>query len=249
MSPEHGEMEDQMRPMMQAAVVATVILLNVGCGDSEYGNVLVEYKIGSGTLNCDAAGIDSISVRLENSEREEPIEQEVACDDSGQLLIQEIPSDVYNMSLEGHDQEGFTNFLGDLENFTVAPDETNVTPTITISEIRSAEIYLMWEFERGMCTSNHVGMIHIQLWEDSVVNVYDEKVDCILEEVKIMNLGKRKYDLQVRALDMDSTNSSRPEYNYYFNKNEIDLLDDPRQKISLTFLPCQGTNDPECVQL
>ena len=203
---------------LAAVLVAVLALPGSGCGDADFGDLLVKYRIGSGAQGCDDVGVQVIRVTLANSERAPIVEEAVCSDTRPEVLLRQVPADVYTVSIEGIDGNEVSTFSGSQENVRVVADSINETREIAMN-VTPPGLRLIWGFSDGMmCGLHNVEELHVVLYRDSISLEYDEMIDCTSGITEIEELLPGVYDLRVRAVDGTSG-----DYTFEYDRDGIEL--------------------------
>lgn len=206
-----------MRVSLRPALVAVLVVVSAGCGDAALGDLLVHYQLGSGTLTCQSRGVQVIRVTLANSEREPLVEEAVCSDASRQVLIRQVPADVYTVTVEGIVAAETIAYRGELGNVRVAADTVTETRDIALQAVPPG-LRVVWSFaEPGMCATHGVSQVQVVAWLGSEIREVDEVFDCN-SGVAQMELRAGSYDLRVRGIDSTTQN-----YTYGWDRNGIEL--------------------------
>jgi hypothetical protein len=210
-----------MRVSALPALLGLAFLGSAGCDDGSLGDLLVHYQLGSGgpAETCAAFAVQGIRVTVDNSERE-PLVEEALCNDARpEVLIRQLPADVYTVTVEGIDAEGNVAYRGEQADVRVTSDTVTETRNIAIAVLPPG-LRLIWGFSDGMmCAPHNVTEVQVVAWLGGNARAYDEVHDCATGLVEI-ELMPGTYDLRVRAIDEASQD-------YAFAWDREDLVLEP----------------------
>ncbi len=227
----------------------TLVLPFAACDDDPLptGNLVVEYRIGSGSKTCDDVGIDQVRVYVVNSldDLSSPEARGFTnCDPEDQTVeIEGIDQGDYFIRVEGLDEDGNLIYEGQTnDRERIQGNEDNTVSIRLIEILPSLEIWFDFP-EAGPCSRFEVETIVVVVYEDGSTPIFDNSGDppaCedqINESLEIPDLDtSATYDIRIRGVNADG------DYVYEYNVDDIELGPGEEREISAVFEAC----DPEC---
>jgi hypothetical protein len=211
--------------MRTALLTATVVslILGSGCADP-VGDLAVGYQVSAGAETCADLGIVSVEVILEAPDQD-PISSTTSCvGASGQVSFNDVPVNVYTITVNGLDASGFVIYTGSRTGVSVSEGVQNTADGIGLS-VTPPTLSLEWGFTNGgMCTSASVNVdeIDVRLWIRGA-GMFGETytVGCQDLQPFIIDDGLMPGDYDVQARGRDAGTGL---YTYQFNS--VDILPD-----------------------
>jgi len=229
------------RAWLAACAVALISLL-VACDDNttaQVGDLHVTYRVGSGTQNCEEAGISFVRVYVSISETEDLVDQIFPCDPEDQSVIfNDVEAGDYTVRVEGLDGDNNAIYQGENTDVTVEANQTNEPDPVRLSQILPS-IELFFDFvETGNCDSFGVVELVVLLYRDGVTPVHDQAYDCatqLNESLVISDLSATStYDLRVRGTNENG------EYTHEYNQDGIEVQPGPPLVLEAAMEACSG---------
>jgi hypothetical protein len=225
-------------------VIVAFASLAAGCDDGTsvqaVGDLQVTYRVGSGSSNCEEAGISFLRVYIAISETEDLLDQTFACQPGAQVVtFNAVDVGTYTIRAEGLDSGNNVIYGGQATTpVTVVEDQTNGPVSVILDQIRPAMEIFFGFSDVGGCTRFGVVGIVVRVYENGASLVHDQTYDCAVqlnESLLIPNLSETStFDLRVRG-----TNEFG-EGTYQFNRDAIAVLPGTPTPISAELLPCAG---------
>lgn len=229
-------------------VISLLIICSyiMGCngGAGATGTLIVRYRIGSGSKNCEEVKIESFRLYL-YSGNAISLEHPFDCVPNNQeIILRDIPEGEYSIRIEGINKDGDITYEGSLERIEVIGNIDNGPYTVILEQV-DPSIQIWVDFEgTGGCGRFGVKNIKVVLYYEGVNRVYDQTFNCeevfntgILIEDRII---AGKYDLRIRGVD------SSGKYTYYYDKDDIKVEAGSRKIIEaiLKSCPTSGCEEP-----
>lgn len=233
-----------MRGKFFSILLSLVIILPLyGCDDDEVqlGDLLVEYRVGSGSTDCEEEDISFLRVYLMTSETTVYEEETFTCNaDSETVLIEDVEVGSYTIRIEGLDSDNNIIFTGELaREVEVEANQTNEAGPVILSQIPPS-ILLWFDFEEaGTCSRFEVEEIVVVLYRDRTSPVYDETFACsdalaFPDGLLIEDLSDAsEYDLRVRG-----TNDNG-EYTFFYDEDGITVAAGVPEEIAAELSACE----------
>lgn len=236
-----------MKRTLIALVAVTMIPLTISCDDEtpapQLGDLIVAFRVGSGSQTCEDVGITDVRVYVNISATEELIDETVACDPANQTVtFNDVQAGTYTIRVEGLDDNNNPIYAGELAApFTVVANQTNETGVVVLNQLRPAmEIFFGFE-DVGGCDRFGVVDLVVVIYENGSSIIHDESYPCatqITSSLLIENLSATsQYDLRVRG-----TNDNG-EYTYEYNRDAIAVAPGLPTEVSAVLSPCTGLCD------
>ncbi len=230
-----------MRGNILSIALSLLILAPLtGCSEDEtqYGDLLVEYRVGSGSTDCEAEGIEFLRVYIMASETTVFLEETFTCDaDSETVLFEDVEVGTYTIRVEGLDGDNNIIFTGDLtREVEVEANQTNEAGPVVLSQIRPS-ILLWFDFdEAGNCARFEVEEVEVVLYRDATDPIFREVFECserLADSLLIEDLSDDStYDLRVRGTNDNS------EYTYAYDEDDIEVSMGAPEEITAELSAC-----------
>jgi len=232
------------RKTMMALSVPVLLFALVACDDdgpaAQFGDLHVEYQVGSGRDTCDAVGIEFVRIYVMVSEDEELLDEMFACEPTNQsVTLPDVPVGTYSIRVDGlnGDNEviyrGFSS--GEVE---IEANMTNGPISVSLDQLRPSILLWVGFAEPGGCSRAEVTEVVVRLWENGSSLVFDETYGCeerLTDALVIEDLSDSStYDLRVRGVNEND------EYTYEYNEDSIAVAPGPPSEISAELVMCAG---------
>lgn len=228
---------------MRAIILPVLMALVLGCGDDatvRTGDLHVRYRIGSGSVNCSEAMINSLRVRLSTPKGAEVLNNTVTCDPDNQLIVlQDLDEGSYDVKLEGLSSASTVIYTGQTDEVVdVIGDQTNGPVTIVLTQVQPSLLLWVDFIEAGNCLKFEVEGIRVVLYKNGSSPEYDETFDCtarLADSLLIEGLSDTAYyDLRVRGTNANG------EFTYEYNEDGITpMAGTPTERVVLLH-SCSG---------
>ena len=223
---------------------AAVLTLSLAVCDDEVppgtGDLHVEFRVGSGSQNCDEANINFIRVDVMASETNSIAEMTVACDpDDQSVIFEDIEEGTYDLRVQGLNGDNALIFNGTSSApVEVVPDQTNGPVTVVIEQLRPSLLVWFGFAEVGGCERFEVMDIAVLVYEDGSSVIYNELFDCserMEDGLLIEDLSESAtYDIRIRGTNENG------EYTFEFNTDEETVTAGPPTEILAELIDCGG---------
>lgn len=235
-----------MKALMTKMTVWVVFLGVIsGCGEEEvtnYGDLHVEFRVGSGSQTCEDAGIAFIRVDVYSGET--PIADEtIVCDPAGQWVIfTDIVVGSYTVAVSGLNDQNEMIYRGESNQaIDVLADQTNGPVTVVLDQLRPSILVWFGFSDVGGCDRFEVEEIVVVLYENGASQVYNESFLCsdrVEDALLIEDLSETStYDVRIRGTNSNS------EYTYEYNVDGVTVSPGPATEISAELNSCSGVCD------
>lgn len=228
-------------------LTSVILLAGVmsGCAEEEptlYGDLHVEFRVGSGSQTCEDACIAFI--RIDVLFGETPIADEtVVCDPEAQSVIfADIEVSSYAVVVSGLNDSNEMIYRGETSQAVdVLADQTNGPHTVILDQLRPSILVWFGFSDVGGCERFEVQDIVVVLYENGASQVYNETFLCsdrMEASLLIEDLSDTStYDVRVRGTNDHS------EYTYEFNQDGVTVSPGPATEISAELTSCGGVCD------
>lgn len=225
-------------------IVVALFSIASGCGDQttpvRNGDLEVTYRVGSGSSNCEEAGIAFIRVYVEVSETEVLLDEIFDCEPTApSVTVNGIPAGTYAIRVDGLDAGNHLIFTGRATlPVTILADQTNGPTNVVLDQLRpSLEIYVGFAAV-GSCDQHGVGDIMVKVFENGSAVILDEIYDCITlidSSVLIEDLTETAtFDVRVRGMN------EFDEGVYEYNEDSIIVTPGAPTEIAAEMTFCDG---------
>lgn len=124
---------------------------------------------------CQEAGVDTISVRLENAHRS--FAENYACTE-GEVIVEGIASANYELTLVGLDAADRETFISEPRVVTIGAEKLNETSMVRLTA-KPATAEVAWRFENGrVCGANGVSRIEVAVYDHAFYEIKRQRFSC-----------------------------------------------------------------------
>jgi hypothetical protein len=214
-----------------------------GCGDESAapkGDLHVVYRIGSGSIDCEEAMINSLRVRLSDPKGAEVLNDTFPCNPDNQgVVLQGVDEGSYDVMVEGLSGASVVTYTGQAaEMVDVIGDRTNGPVTIVLNQVLPSLLLWIDFLEAGNCLKFGVEGIRVVLYRNGTSPIYDATFECALrlaDSLLIDGLSDSAYyDLRVRGTNAND------EATYEYDENGITITAGTPTERSVLLRPCSG---------
>ena len=172
--------EEMMRGLM-ICILAFMSTLSMSCepGTLSPGSITARWTLSP--QNCEALHLVTLEARAVR-EGEVVVSQEVACADSGEILLDGLDPAFYTVEIEGFNDEDPPRgtHMDSEEGLSVLEGEHIQTMELRLVE-KTARVHVRWKFTDGLpCVDNQVTKVSVGLYVDDVTNheLVQKVVEC-----------------------------------------------------------------------
>ncbi len=230
-------MRNFLVPFLAALFMA---LPSVGCGDGSIlkGDLLVDYRVGSGSSTCADVKIQSIRVHVMKDDTEIAAGTFDCAPANQTVTLRYIDEGTYDVKVDGLAGNGDVTYSGRTDNFEVVGDQVSGPVMVVLDQILPS-LLLWFDFDDiGGCTKFGVTQIRLVLYKDGASSIRDTTTECAVqmnESVLINGLSDTAtYDLRVRGLN------AAGDLTYEYNRNDIVLNAGPPTELTVVLSACNG---------
>lgn len=233
-----------IKRVLVAATALALIPALVGCDNEptqQFGDLELEYVIGSGTQNCEEAGINDLEVYLIEAGGTLPAPDDFDCTPDDQtILLTDVEVGNYTIQVDGLRSNNVIYTGSTSREVTVVANQTTGPINVTLVQLRPS-IGLWFDFsDPGSCASFGVVDVVVRVYENSTSLVIDQSLTCDdaldLDEPFLVDglSSTATYDIRVRG-----TNDNG-EYTFEYNQNGIEVEPGPAEDIDVELEQCSG---------
>jgi len=171
-----------------------------GCDDpGGTGDAVVRWGIGL-LGSCGAAGVETVSVTLEDGNRTTVAREEAPCEAS-RIVFVDVPSGIYRAFVTGVDRDGVAAYGGVIDDVRVTEGAESGPYVVRLSP-NLGEIAVGWYFTGGrLCSAYGVEDVSVRAYRDDA-EVFVETASCEDGSLGIESLDAGAYDILVEGLDV-----------------------------------------------
>ena len=227
-------------------VLSVALLLGaglIGCSEDTtvgYGDLRLEYRVGSGRDTCAERGIRFVRVSLVSPQSPDIIDETFSCKgDDQSVVLTAVAQGSYSVRVDALDDDYAVIYQGETSTpVTIEADTTNGPVNVVLTQLRPG-LQLWFGFaEPGGCERFQVSNIAVVIYENGRSVIYEQSFPCssqLAEPLTVENLSETStYDLRVRGTNEND------EATYQFNQDGIAVEPGAATEVSVTLTQCSG---------